>query len=167
MKRTAMRRDTPGARRFAEQRHELARTAGPKRSRRKSPDGITLAAERFHFEVTAAGYCEVCGFRPKPPHRLEAHHLLEAQFLRRMLPNDLDPALRLSILYSPANGVAVCDECHADHTSRAHPFDRSLVPAGAWAFAELLDETYGERGATPFTARLRNDYAKNAQRRAA
>lgn len=85
------------------------------------------AAGRFYREVTRGKRCARCGRSA----RLEAHHVVPKQTLKREIDNER----HVDVLYDPRNGVALCAICHERHTNASDRLPRSLVPAAAWGFA--------------------------------
>lgn len=77
---------------------------------------------------------------------LQAHHCLTQQQLRRRGFADR--------LWTPENGMTICERAHARHTKAVERIERSRVPERCVVFAEdlglgyLLDQFYSQ----PFTS---------------
>ena len=88
-----------------------------------------LASEVWYRLVTRRGVCVVCG----KAGRLQSHHVLPQQFLRRLARDLGVEAARL--LWDERNGLALCVACHAGHHSRLRPIRRDVLPRPAFEFA--------------------------------
>jgi 5-methylcytosine-specific restriction endonuclease McrA len=92
---------------------------------------------RAWWEAVAKGKsCAVCG----RPDRVQGHHVVARQVLRRMAKRYGYDLLRL--LWDPRNGVAVCERCHDAHTTARRRIPRWAIPASAFAFAAEYGLSY-------------------------
>ncbi len=102
-----------------------------KRTRRTLPPAEREQAAAFKESVQGRP-CVRCG---KTRSEMEAHHAIEAQFLRDRFPDHV---------YDKRNAVPLCPwwidpACHGDHTSRMRPLKRSVLPESVEEFAAELD----------------------------
>jgi len=91
------------------------------------------AAEEFALAVWQLP-CAVCGLAPRYSH--DAHHVIEAQYLRRNHPD---------YIYDKRNALPLCRRCHGRHTSAF-----SRVP-----LSQLTDDNLG------FVHELLGEYAED------
>lgn len=107
-----------------------------KRSRRRLSTEEREQAAAFKLAVQGRS-CVVCGRRWPV---MDAHHGVEAQWLRRNRPE---------FVYDARNAVPVCpwwEPCHGSHTSAMHRIKRVMLPESVEEFAaELGVEWYLER----------------------
>lgn len=89
------------------------------------------------------GRCARCGLdaaglraRRDPYPRLEGHHILPKQAIRRFATEYQLDAVRL--LWDARNRLVLCRLCHSRHESAFDRVPRSLIPAEAWEFADAL-----------------------------
>lgn len=106
--------------------------------------GKAEAAAAFYAVVCHAGArCLACG-RGHDAGRLDAHHAVQAQTLRRIANTaGLEGAERWAVIYDPAIGVPLhgaFTRCaaHERHTSRTATIPRSALPASVIDAAEGL-----------------------------
>lgn len=89
------------------------------------------------YEATAKKkVCVVCG----STHKVQGHHVIAQQVLRRVARKFSYDVLVL--LWDKRNGLAVCRDCHAAHTSAKKRIPRSCIPLPALEFAAELGLTY-------------------------
>lgn len=119
---------------------------------REQSDAESRAAEEFHAIVVSLG-CWAKDHREGHAcsGRVQAHHLIEAQWWRRMF-SDLGEGRLLSLLYNPVIGAPLCGSFHAAITAKRerihfHELDRELIE-----HCERLDQEFPGRGVL---ARLR------------
>lgn len=115
------------------------------RLRYQSPQE-SAAFQAFHQIVTSFG---CWAKRNRKGHvcsgRVEAHHLIERQWLRRIF-SDLPESRLLELMYDPVIGAPLCSSFHAAITAKREriyfeELDRELVE-----MAERLDVEYPGRG---------------------
>ena len=76
--------------------------------------------------------CAVCG----RPDRVQGHHVLSQQVLRRHARRFGYDVLVL--LWDPRNGIPVCEPDHAAHTSAKRRIPLDVIPASAFEFADEI-----------------------------
>jgi hypothetical protein len=95
------------------------------------------AWEEWAAETRRKGRCEVCGEAPAPGDRLEGHHVLPQQKIKRIVGS-----VSLERLTDLRNHLACCKRCHDGHTSRLRPIPRHVLSATAFEFAAELGLTW-------------------------
>lgn len=117
-----------------------------KRTRRKLTPEEREAAGRFHQSADGKT-CLLC-----PRSATDAHHVIEAQHLRREnLP-----------VYAPENAAPLCRGCHMNVTVRMLHIPRSLLSAANEGFARehglgwYLDRNYGRTAVVSTIERSRD-----------
>ncbi len=99
------------------------------------------AASSAWYAATISRGCEVCSGRGESCEgRLEAHHVIPKEFLKRHgLPE---------LIWHPANGMCLCYKAHRRHTNRLQPIERAFLRrdhfelAGLYRLGWLLDSLY-------------------------
>jgi ribosomal protein S14 len=76
--------------------------------------------------------CAVCG----RPDRVQGHHVLSQQVLRRHARRFGYDALAL--LWDPRNGIPVCERDHSAHTGAMKRIPLAVIPAPALDFADEI-----------------------------
>ena len=107
------------------------------------------AAEEFHQIVVSLG----CWAKEKRTGHVQAHHIIEAQWWRRVF-GDLPDEELIALVYDPVIGAPLCGGFHAGVTANRetiyfHELDRELIE-----HCERLDLKYPGRGVL---ARLRSE----------
>jgi len=105
----------------------LTRKAPLRRTRRRLTTARREQATRFHRSIHGKR-CVSCGAPAT-----EAHHAIEAQYLRRHYPLHV---------YDTRNAVPVCGRCHANHTAATRRLPRACLPVEAETFAAALGLTH-------------------------
>jgi hypothetical protein len=95
----------------------------------KRTDAEAALSEAWWSTVAKGKRCVRCGTR----WRVQGHHVLAQQFLRRLAKSLGVPASTL--LWDVRIGMPLCETCHARHTNRIDPIPLALVPASAFEFA--------------------------------
>ena len=100
------------------------------------PDALsdTLSARDWHRRVVGSPGkpCAVCGTR----RATEGHHVVTRQQLRRIARGwGIDPR---ALIYSEAAGIALCQRCHARHTSATQRIPLSKLSPANLRFADAL-----------------------------
>lgn len=144
----AERRARREARRAAEptRPEDVARQA--RRTAREGPQSpAERRASRAWYLATIAGGCVVCQRFPPDAQTyrerrvdidwMQAHHLLEQQWLKRWAP---------AYLWDVRIGLGVCRWHHGRHTDAVQRIPRLLIPPAAFACADEIDR---ETGAHP------------------
>lgn len=143
-----MRRDTPKSRAFVQRGREasaksLSRARFPRRPKRRTELDREEARAALIFGQTVRAErrcCQVCGYRG---FFVEAHHVVKAQLLRRLLNQKREPCPP-SVLFDPRNGLLLCTDaahaherqgCHSKHTGARRRIPRSALRPENWAFA--------------------------------
>lgn len=91
--------------------------------------------------------CPVCGQAPVPPHRLEGHHVIGRERLRRYveglgLARKDARVLLAQLVWDVRDGLACCTTCHDLHTRAARRIPRSKLLPCHFEFAAELDLAY-------------------------
>lgn len=162
------------------QQADATRRPGLRRSGRETPP--RELTEAFYRLTTrdSRGHKLPCAGCGTTHGRIQAHHCIEKEALRREFPygavwvvcepsepsvvsperrtlplraarrNEDCDLTREQIAWDPRNGMPLCRRCHDLHTTAARRIPRRRLPASAWEFAQEL----GER----FVARLERTY---------
>jgi hypothetical protein len=104
----------------------LQRTKPLRQRRRKKK--VVPGAELWHLDL---GPCAMYGFDLGCYGRIEGHHLISQQQLRKRGLHDQ--------LWRLENRLPLCQHHHELHTKALHRVPRTLLPVEAWAFARELD----------------------------
>lgn len=81
--------------------------------------------------------CAICGAK----RRLDAHHILPKQFLKRV-----ERAINMptgELVWATSNGMSLCRDCHDRHENAYRRVPRYVLPARAWEFAHYVDGLLG------------------------
>ncbi len=100
---------------------QLKRTSALRRRSRRPV--VALGRESWYSHVEC---CAKCGSMD----RIEKHHILPAQTLRR---NGWGPEL-----FNPANKMYLCSICHAKHTNYFERIPASIIPVEAIEFVKEI-----------------------------
>jgi hypothetical protein len=79
---------------------------------------------------------------------MECHHIIEKERIKKYVAGLMleSEAHRLEVLirrlWDHRNGIAVCKNCHAEHTNRKRPLSRALLPECVWVFADEIGLSY-------------------------
>jgi hypothetical protein len=104
----------------------------PLKAKRK-PKGTDLALARFWWQKVAQGRsCVVC----RSTYRVQGHHVTPQQAIKQKYPRGHPDGRTLQeLLWSVANGVAVCERCHANHELAVRRIPAEKLPMDAIRFA--------------------------------
>lgn len=98
---------------------------------RQRPKKVSRTESEFLWKQTVSGFCQ-CGCS-RFSLRLERHHVLDAQFLKR--------ERHTAHLWDQRNSMLLHPLCHARHTNAFRRIPIEAVPEAALAFAvDLLGE---------------------------
>jgi hypothetical protein len=91
--------------------------------------------------------CPVCRRRPDRNNRLEGHHIVERQYLRKhvraqRLPAEQAARLLARLFWDVRNGLPVCTRCHDKHTRGKQRIPFALIDAKAHQFAREVLADY-------------------------
>lgn len=112
----------------------------PESSRKRPSDAEERESFKRRVLTMDAGECQVHEFATDCEGPLEAHHVITQQQLRH--------AGRHELLWSPRNGMTVCELAHTRHTKAVLRIPLSALPARAlefardYGFGHLIDRYY-------------------------
>lgn len=87
----------------------------------------------------------------------QAHHVIEADFIRRELRALGRPVVRQA-LGDPRNGMPITARAHEMHTNWIRRIKRPEIPDSVWEYARDMDALLGRES---FTCRLEHDYPED------
>ena len=120
-------------------RTRLKPISDKQRARKLLQSGQEELAHAWWLAVVKGKSCILCG----KPSRVQGHHVIAAQVLKRLARDrGLDAAALLALLWDVRNGIPVCEREHADHSTAKKRIPRSALPLVALQFAAELDLTW-------------------------